>query len=456
MSKDHEDREVSPAAGYADHAFFGVLVLSIIVLAAIFWGESASENAKSGGLLAVAHFFDPAYFQYNLIMVVLAILILPVLVFSYTRRMLNRKQLRLTLEIRDNFQDEDAYRKQLSLISDRFKTRASFCSYGGSLMLAITVVFLGASIILLMKPTPLESGVGIHFNLGSNILTMGPFIELFEKDYQGYYTRLIYSLTAFQFGFLGAYIYFIGSLARAYFTLDLTPHTFVDGSIRMIVASVLALVLSFGFGTGRQVAQATPATAKSAVESAASAASDVTGNSINDASAGLAAGLLPIISFFFGFYPKQALSYLGRTATRKLGINDKYRELPLSMLSRISYAHETRLEREGFDNIENLSHADAIDLAIRTGFGYKQLAQWIDEAWLAAHLREDYPEFVRRTCITSRDELRLFFSRCREKNEKAVDLLKMADMTTDARPGKPDDAGVPWEVKLAAMEMLAS
>ena len=29
--------------------------------------------------------------------------------------------------------------------------------------------------------------------------------------------------------------------------MDLTSHTFVDGAIRMIVASILALVLSFGF-----------------------------------------------------------------------------------------------------------------------------------------------------------------------------------------------------------------
>ena len=39
------------------------------------------------------------------------------------------------------------------------------------------------------------------------------------------------------------------------------------------------------------------------------------------------------------------------------------RALPLSMLGGMSYAHELRLEREGFDNIENLSNADPVDLA---------------------------------------------------------------------------------------------
>ena len=81
------------------------------------------------------------------------------------------------------------------------------------------------------------------------MLTMGPFVELFETNRDAYYAHMVRNLTAFQFGFLGAYVYFIGSVVRAYFTLDLTSHTFVDGSIRMIVASIdsPALVLSFAF-----------------------------------------------------------------------------------------------------------------------------------------------------------------------------------------------------------------
>ena len=51
--------------------------------------------------------------------------------------------------------------------------------------------------------------------------------------------RIITSLVAFQFGFLGAYVYFIGALVRSYFTLDLSPHTYVDSSVRMVVASVM-------------------------------------------------------------------------------------------------------------------------------------------------------------------------------------------------------------------------
>ena len=86
------------------------------------------------------------------------------------------------------------------------------------------------------------------------------------------------------------------------------------------------------------------------------------------------------------------------------------------MLAGMSYAHELRLEREGFDNVENLSNADAVDLAVRTCFSYPQLKQWIDEAWLASHLREDYPYFVRRSGLSTGEELRYFLSACDANN----------------------------------------
>ncbi len=73
----------------------------------------------------------------------------------------------------------------------------------------------------------------------------------------------------------------------------------------------------------------------------------------------------------------------------------------------MSYSHELRLRLrcEGFDNVENLSHANLCDLAVRTGFSYCQLEHWKGQAWLYSHLREDYDQFVRLTGITSRREL---------------------------------------------------
>ncbi len=157
---------------------------------------------------------------------------------SYIQSMTNRKERQLHREVPAERRGE---------IRRRMGRRASFSTYRGSVWLTTTVVLLGISILLLFKPVSSAEGMGVDFSLGANMLTMGPFAELFEKNPDAYYSHLVRNLIAFQFGFLGAYVYFIGSVVRAYFTLDLTSHTFVDGAIRMIVASILALVLSFVF-----------------------------------------------------------------------------------------------------------------------------------------------------------------------------------------------------------------
>jgi hypothetical protein len=199
-----------------------------------------------------------------------------------------------------------------------------------------------------------------------------------------------------------------------------------------------------------------PAAASTTGEAAQDGARDGTrggsqGNS-DRASAALPASLslLPVMAFFFGFYPKRATLAIERIALRIMkGIvsDDSYRALPLSMLAGMSYTHELRLEREGFDNIENLSNADAVDLAVRTCFSYGQLKQWIDQAWLATHLREDYPDFVRRTGIASSDELRHFLASCDAAKVDGVEQL-VAGLSTDPATGPS------WKVRLAAIKIL--
>ncbi|MEO6563814.1 MAG: hypothetical protein ABIN99_12350 [Nitrosospira sp.] len=399
---------------------------------------------------AVAHWFDPVFFQYNLIMALLAVLVVPSLALTYIQSMTNRKERQLQREVPAARRGE---------IRRRMGRRASFSTYRGSVWLTTTVVLLGICILLLFKPASSADG-GVDFGLGANMLTMGPFVELFEKNPDAYYSHLVRNLTAFQFGFLGAYIYFIGSVVRAYFTLDLTSHTFVDGAIRMIVASILALVLSFVFdfafpGDSEPAAAPVAAPINDAAEPSFAAeappanksskgSADETGSTIP-----ASLSLLPVVSFFFGFYPKRAALAIERVVLKVMRDlpGDSYRALPLSMLAGMSYAHELRLEREGFDNIENLSSADAVDLAVRTCFSYNQLKQWIDQAWLAAHLREDYPDFVRRTGITSSDELHHFLSACKSAQVDGVEQL-VAGLSTDLA------AISSWKVKLTALKIL--
>lgn len=370
------------------------------------------------GFRDVAHWFDPVFFQYTLILWLLAILVVPSFAVSYLKVMTAKKERRLLREVPEKYHDE---------IKRRMGQRSSFGSYWGSVLCATFVVLMGTSTLLLFKPVFSASVPGVNFAQGANILLMGSFAELLVQKPDAFYSYLMRNLTAFQFGFLGAYIYFIGALARAYFTQDLTAHTFVDGTIRMIVASILALVVVFSFGSfDFETIEIAPETTP------------------------FAQGLIPIVGFFLGFYPKHALATIEQIARKVIKKSDSsgYRSFPLTALSGMSDDHELRLNREGFDNVENLGNANAVDLSIRTCFSYTQLKQWCGEAWLITHLREDYAYFVRCTGITSKNELQNFMANYdHSAGEAAVALLVAALVPGDLTEQQ-------WKTKLATLKVL--
>ncbi|MGA6828477.1 hypothetical protein ACO9S2_12775 [Nitrospira sp. NS4] len=435
------------------HEWLALAVLVGVVVGlvgALGWESTQSApSTPQRHLLAVSHWFDPIFFQYNLVLLAVTVLVVPFVALSYVHTMMRRKERRLHRELPEHRRGE---------IGERLRSRIAFSSYLGSVSLTMLIVLLGAAIILLFKPVPSPDQRGVDFSLGANFLMVGPFIDLLQTEPHAYYVHLMRSLTAFQFGFLGAYIYFIGMLVRAYFTLDLTPQTFVDGSFRMISSSVLALIISFVpwiHGTvdisstsastaaiqsarlaDSQLAvsdRATPATTSQDKPSENASSSEPERSESGNqppTQATWSVSLLPIVSFVFGFFPKWAMLGLQYTTLKVLrrfipeqNTTDQYRALPLSLLAGMSYMHEARLEREGFDNIENFSTADPVSLAVSTGFTYPQLAQWISIAWLVTHLREDYPKFVQHTGITSRDELVLFLTRWDGSLAHAVDQL---------------------------------
>jgi hypothetical protein len=461
----HEDK--NPNMVWFDWLVF--LLPSILFVAlgleSTFGSATDAQGHPHRDFRAVAHWFDPVFFQYNLVMALLAVLVVPSLALAYTQAMASRKERRLYRDVPPERRGE---------VRRRMWRRAPFSTYRGSVWLTTIVVLLGVSILLLFKPVSSAAGGGLDFSMGSNMLTMGPFAELFETNRDAYYSHMVRNLTAFQFGFLGAYVYFIGSVVRAYFTLDLTSHTFVDGAIRMIVASILALVLSFAFdfavmgadssvrsshmvGMGGTAADARNATDSTPPAESVHSSTIPTGDTKSSDSSETSSiqipaslNLLPVVAFFFGFYPKRASLAIERITIKTMKSiipGDSYRALPLSMLGGMSYAHELRLEREGFDNVENLSTADPVDLAVRTCFSYTQLKQWIDEAWLTTHLREDYPELVRRTGISTGEELSCFLSAADSEGVDGVAQL-VAALTADPATASS------WKVRLTALKIL--
>ncbi len=330
--------------------------------------------------------FDPRFLHYNLALFLMAVLIVPFITYFYVKSGGKEKIRRLELELEEELADRP---RELRHCKDLVHTLVSgqirFGNYLGSMILLMLIITLGASIILLLKPLPEFRGLdaGLDYGRGANVLLLGPFVESFGTP--EFYHRLVISLTAFLFGFLGAYVYFIGYLVRSFFIFDLTPQTFVFSSIRMVTGALLALVLSFAFGSEPH--------------------------------------FIPILGFFIGFFPSRGLKVLEKLGGRllQLGGADFYNTTAISQLPGLGPADEVRLEREGYDNLEDLGSADALDLAIRTGLSYRQLRLWIDQVWLRLHLGADFDAFHQATGITGRRDLAAF----------------LAAWKSEQRPGSP-------------------
>jgi hypothetical protein len=349
--------------------FLGLLSPALLLAEVAGGGVTAECKTLSAvqAARAVADWFDPIFFSYNVLLMLFAVLSIPSITYFYVASMKAEKIRRLRNDL-----SEERWKLNVTAIVNIVERQFRMGNYLGSMLTLTTVVLFGTSIILLLKPLS-EAGCGVDYSKGANFLMLGPYMLLGpDGPNQDYYRHIAVSLTAFQFGFLGAYVYLIGDLVRAYFMLDLTPQVFVASTIRIITGSLLALVTSF-----------------------------VTGHVSEELKFGL-----PVISFLFGYFPETALVLIQKKVAGWIGLGEtKYQAIPLSKLPGMSYAHETRLIREGYDNVENLATVRPLDLVLRTGFTHRQVRQWIAQAWLHGHLREDYEDFVKQTGITSADEL---------------------------------------------------
>lgn len=392
-----------PRSRWATAGLFALLLVPWVLVAALVIVESLPE---ADGRFAGFDWFDPFFLYYNVFLSLFAVLIVPGIVLFY-RGMAGEKERRLSQEMPPG-EWERCRERVLPLIRRQFRFR----SYLGSLFAVMVVIAAGVAIMLLMKPyfpgevpaeAPAFDSHGVNFGRGANILMAGPFV----KDYPGgepgdldrFYDQIAVGLTAFQFGFLGAYVYFIGSLLRSYFTLDLSSHTLVAGTIRMVTSSVLALVLSFVL----------PAVLP------------------GDASSPEFLRALPVIAFFLGYFPKRALLWLELWGNKVLGLGrQSYHQTPVAALAGMSATHETRLDREGYDNVENLAHGDALELAVRTGFGYRQLRSWIGEARLRLRLGPDFGAFAEATWLRTEDQVKAFYEAWDGPAEEATRHLAAA------------------------------
>lgn len=176
------------------------------------------------------------------------------------------------------------------------------------------------------------------------------------------------------FAFLGAYLFAVHTTARRFHTGDLNPDAYIDVTTRMIVAVIVAAILSLGLA---ETASENP----------------------------LARNIVFIISFVVGIFPENGLDWIVSLARQRLPRSGEMTEAerkrwtidsnyPLQLLKGLNRWHAIRLNVEGIDNVHNLANADLPELIRSTRFSVQQLVDWVDQAVLLIHLR-NYDEFVK-------------------------------------------------------------
>jgi hypothetical protein len=218
---------------------------------------------------------------------------------------------------------------QAALGSSESKGQSNrFLPYNRSIIFVTTVlVTIGWTITLANEPTAL-----------------GASLEQF----------FVPSQNALSYAFLGAYTFGIGMLFRRYARSDIKPSAYAHFSIRTITAIIIAWAAIL----------------------------------ILPDSADKPAVL--VTAFVIGVFPDTGLAAILEFVKRRQFIQSNVPSLsekfPLERLDGINIYHRARLIDEGIENMENLAHADLIDLMLQTRIPLATLIDWIDQSILYLHL----------------------------------------------------------------------
>ena len=151
------------------------------------------------------------------------------------------------------------------------------------------------------------------------------------------------SLSVLAYAFLGSFVYAARNIIRRLIANDLPPSVYYSAGLRIILASAVALTLSFLFG---------------------SESSSILGLK----------GSLPALSLLAGIFPQRILDYLVRRYqdfVARDSVTDE--SLSLYNVEGISIQHKERLEEIGIDNAQNLATASLTQLIAETPFDARQL-----------------------------------------------------------------------------------
>jgi len=218
------------------------------------------------------------------------------------------------------------------------------------------------------------------------------------------------------FAFLGSYVFAIGLLLRLYVRSDLKPKAYAHICVRIITSIALGWAVSaipissktpapgMEVGAQRQNSPNSPsANVASAEKSEPSSgtggafwlqALSVDGGKGHDPSGAWGdvrwqGYVLLLLAFSIGFFPSLGFAVIREFLRSRKSVQSMIpsleEPLPLDGLDGINVYHRARLQDEGIDNVENLAHADLVDLVLQTRFPLPTLVDWVDQAILYLH-----------------------------------------------------------------------
>ena len=189
------------------------------------------------------------------------------------------------------------------------------------------------------------------------ILTIAPYgpVPSSTTSLVDFFAIKVSSLTL---GFLGIYFFAVNMVFRRYVRADLTPKTYANITVRMLVTFVLVWTINI-----------LPEFSSSSL---------------------LESGLLPL-AFIIGVFPEDgfrmirdsARNVIKRISTDRKDNDEKY---PLTDLEGLNKYDQARLLEEGIENIENLAHHNLVELLAYTRIPTERLIDMFDQAILYLHL----------------------------------------------------------------------
>lgn len=231
-------------------------------------------------------------------------------------------------------------------------------------------------------------------------------------------STIIEAGAAFIFAFLGAYVFVVLLLTRRYFRNDLKPAVFVQMTVRLFTATVVAVVFSIFYQKGQDVV-------------------------------GEGGGLLTNVAlqaflyFVIGIFPDLGLQLISSAVNGALRAGQQFfgtvfsnadrdyytltEPAPLHLVEGLTVWDQARLLEEGVENVQALATAPIARLFVSTSFSAQQLVDWIDQAILMLYVGAEERQAWKLLGLRTASDLMDLADRLNNDTGALANILKIGD-----------------------------